>query len=87
METAQGGMDREALTAAIGAVWREVLQADDLSPDTNFFEFGGHSVTAMRMMIRVRNDLGMALPTRLIFDNPRLADFVAAVHSEQRGAG
>ena len=70
--------DTAQVPTLIRAAWAEILTADDIEPDTHFFDFGGHSVTAMRMMMRLRRELDTALPTRLIFDHPVLSDFTEA---------
>lgn len=64
---------------AVLRIWTEVLKAAPDGPDTHFFDFGGHSLTAMRMISRVRRELSVTVPTRLIFDHPVLADFTARI--------
>jgi acyl carrier protein len=66
------------VAGVIHAAWAEVLAADAVEPGTHFFDFGGHSVTAMRMMTKVRRELNVSLPTRLIFDHPVLGEFTEA---------
>lgn len=76
--TATTRPDPEGVPATIRSAWADVLAADTVEPDTHFFDFGGHSVTAMRMMIRLRRELNTRLSTRLIFDHPVLRDFTDA---------
>ncbi|MDQ2835879.1 MAG: phosphopantetheine-binding protein [Actinomycetota bacterium] len=71
-------IDPAAVAATIHDVWAEVLEAETIEPQTHFFDAGGHSVAAMRVMIRLRREWDVALPTRLIFDQPVLADFTSA---------
>jgi acyl carrier protein len=74
------------VAVTVHAVWIEVLEADGIAPATHFFDFGGHSIAAMRVMSRLRREWGVALPTRLIFDHPVLSDFTAAATDRLREA-
>jgi thioesterase domain-containing protein len=66
-----------ALQAAMTRIWQEVLGAAILSPSDDFFRLGGHSLLALRMISRVRSDLGLAPNLALLFKAPTLAAFVA----------
>jgi acyl carrier protein len=61
--------------------WAESLHREDISADDDFFRIGGHSMRAMQVMRQLSRQLGVRLPTQLIFDNrtPRL--LVAAVRN------
>lgn len=65
--------------AAIAAIWAEVLPAGDLARDDDFFALGGHSLTAARMLSRVRRDLHVDVPLGMLFDAPTLGGFAEAV--------
>lgn len=66
-----------ALQAAIIQIWQEVLGATTLSPLDDFFRLGGHSLLALRMISRVRSELGLAPNLALLFQSPTLAAFAA----------
>ncbi|MBO1335675.1 MupA/Atu3671 family FMN-dependent luciferase-like monooxygenase [Streptomyces sp. VRA16 Mangrove soil] len=42
---------------ALRAVWQSVLGVDELPDDANFFDLGGNSITAIRLVNRVREEL------------------------------
>ncbi len=69
----------EDIDVTVLRIWTEVLKAAPDGPETHFFDFGGHSLAAMRAITRLRRELSVPVPTRLIFDHPVLSDFTARV--------
>ncbi|MGQ0837737.1 amino acid adenylation domain-containing protein [Actinokineospora sp.] len=63
----------------VHAIWQEVLALPTLSVHDDFFALGGHSIKAGQVMSRIRAQLGIAAPLRLIFDNPTVAALAAAL--------
>lgn len=66
---------------AVAAVWAEVLDVDpdDLGPDDNFFDFGGHSLLMTQVASRLGDRLGVRPALRTLFDNPSLSELAATV--------
>jgi hybrid polyketide synthase/nonribosomal peptide synthetase FtdB len=56
-----------------------VLKKDDISLDDNFFEVGGHSLNAVRIISRIQKELNVDLALKEIFYNPVLADIAEKV--------
>jgi len=65
--------------ALIAGLWADLLDAPPPGRDANFFALGGHSLLAMRMIARLSHDGPRATPLRLLFENPTLAGFAAAL--------
>jgi acyl carrier protein len=63
---------RTAAEMAVADVWKRVLGLSELSVGDDFFELGGHSILATRVIARLRDELGIQLPLRRLFENPRL---------------
>ncbi|WP_433062992.1 non-ribosomal peptide synthetase [Dactylosporangium sp. CS-033363] len=62
-------------------VWAEALGVapETIGVDDQFIRLGGQSLTAARVVALLRPALDLAVPVRLLFDHPVLADFAAAV--------
>ena len=57
----------------IAAIWRRVLNVEEIGREHNFFELGGHSLTAMQAASRIHRDLGAQIPPRYLFECPTIA--------------
>ncbi|MGW7431537.1 amino acid adenylation domain-containing protein [Streptomyces sp. NPDC054861] len=68
-----------ASEALIAGVWTAVLGAEAIGPEDNFFKLGGHSLLAIKLVSRVRAELGVALPVKAVYANPRLRDLAAHI--------
>jgi amino acid adenylation domain-containing protein len=58
-------------------IWCELLGAEHASPHDSFFDVGGNSLLATRLVARVSARLRCELPLRVLFDIPNLGDLVA----------
>jgi hypothetical protein len=61
------------------AWYSELLGMADVTPETDFFEVGGHSLLALRLAARITDVLGAEVPAAIVFDHPRLADLAATL--------
>ncbi|NKD77349.1 amino acid adenylation domain-containing protein [Haematospirillum sp. H1815] len=59
----------------LAVLWREVLGVDGLGREDSFFDLGGDSLTAVRLVERVRSELDKDIRVRDVFDAPVLAAF------------
>jgi acyl carrier protein len=90
--SAQGlvNLHEAGLLAAVLGIWREVLGCgnDQLAADSNFFLSGGDSLHLLRVLVRVRERLGVDLPLRDVarFSTPaNMARCCAGALSRQPG--
>ncbi|WP_327001767.1 amino acid adenylation domain-containing protein [Dactylosporangium sp. NBC_01737] len=81
---ADGGTGDETIATVTG-IWQEVLRIDDIGPDEDLFDLGGHSLTITQIAVRIRKRLGVDVPLDVFFDTPTI-DGVAAAIAELREA-
>jgi phthiocerol/phenolphthiocerol synthesis type-I polyketide synthase E len=70
-------------------IWKDLLGTDSIDPSDNFFNLGGHSLMGTMMISRVREQLGVTLSLRDIFDAQtpaRLTEVVRGI-SGKAGSG
>jgi acyl carrier protein len=73
-----------ATEQGIAQIWQDVLGIDRVSADANFFDVGGHSLLAMKVIARIEAALGLRLnPRVLMLDTLQQ---MAAACDRQRGA-
>ena len=57
----------------LAGIWTEILGIEQIGINHNFFEIGGHSLIATRVISQIRQVLGVELPLRSLFENPTIA--------------
>lgn len=80
----------DGVEKAIREAFAEALGAEQVAPDDDFFQLGGHSLLVMRAAARIGATLGVDLPVSVIFERPtarRLAAHVAALELPARRRG
>lgn len=82
--TETGRAPRGEFEELIASVWSEVLGRDGIGSDDDFFALGGHSLMAIRVVARLRKNLGVVVPTRQVYRHPRLHDLARYVESLHR---
>jgi amino acid adenylation domain-containing protein len=63
-------------------VWSEVLGAETVSADANFFQVGGHSILAIRVVAELKKEARTTIPMAAVFEHPRLRDLAAYVERQ-----
>ncbi|MFJ5216809.1 amino acid adenylation domain-containing protein [Streptomyces sp. NPDC088354] len=67
--------------ARVGALWRELLGATGIGPSDDFFSLGGDSLSAIRMISRLRRACGTDLSLSALYAAPTLAEVAEAVRA------
>jgi acyl carrier protein len=79
--TDQGGRARElsAIELKIAQLWREELNLPQVTIADSFFELGGDSLIAVRLVNRIRDAFGVRLPVRALFEMPTIPQLAMAL--------
>ena len=70
---------RDDLERTLSGIWESVLNRSPVGVHDNFFEIGGHSLTATRILLRLTRALQVDLTLRDIFEYPTVSDLAAAI--------
>ncbi|WP_190070343.1 non-ribosomal peptide synthetase [Streptomyces lanatus] len=67
-----GGGEEQSVGGRVRELWAEEfgIDADTLADDVSFFDLGGHSITAMRLVNRVREEFGTEYPMLDFYQDP-----------------
>ncbi|MEM8906742.1 MAG: amino acid adenylation domain-containing protein, partial [Bacteroidota bacterium] len=78
---------RNGLEYELSLIWQQILGHSPIGVTENFFQLGGHSVLAMRLIGIVRKRLQYTLPLSAIFDHPTIAALAHWIRSEEQEEG
>jgi amino acid adenylation domain-containing protein len=70
---------RTPLERDLAAIWRESLELERVGIGENFFDIGGHSLSAMRVVVRIRSVLNMDVPVACLFQNPTIESLASTI--------
>lgn len=77
---------RTEIERALAEIWGRLFHHEKIGAEDHFFDLGGHSLMAIRMIGEVRRVLGVEVPLRLIFERSRLSDLARFVEREAGAA-
>ncbi|MFM9372912.1 phosphopantetheine-binding protein [Streptomyces sp. Da 82-17] len=64
---------------SVRSIWQEVLSAPDGPSDATFFELQGQSISAVRIVARIADELGIEMDIGELFEDPDLETFARSV--------
>jgi amino acid adenylation domain-containing protein len=72
--------DADSLEDTVARAWSKVLEVPAVGREDNFFDIGGTSLKVIRLVRHLEGELGLEVPMQLLFRQPTLAGFAAALH-------
>jgi acyl carrier protein len=76
---------RTATESVVAGIWMDLLGADRVSVHDNFLDVGGHSLLAMRALLKIEKETGVRLNPSVM--NMHTLEQIAAEIDETRGGG
>jgi acyl carrier protein len=73
------GAPRSAIERTIADIWMVLLGVDELSIYDSFFDLGGSSLLATRVLTQVGDVFGQKLPLATIFEAPTVAELATVI--------
>ncbi|RLS32247.1 MAG: amino acid adenylation domain-containing protein, partial [Planctomycetota bacterium] len=65
----------------LAGIWQAILHVDQVPRGARFFDMGGHSLHAMRLVAEIQRQFGIRLPVQLVFEHPEIADLAATLEA------
>ncbi|WP_327063701.1 phosphopantetheine-binding protein [Kitasatospora purpeofusca] len=64
-------------------LWMEVLGVDEVHEHDDFFDLGGHSLSALRLSTLIRQELNRPVDLADVLHNPRYGDLLAVAGRDE----
>jgi amino acid adenylation domain-containing protein len=74
---------RDLVEGRLTVIWEEVLGVPEVGVRDDFFALGGHSLTALRLTMRVRREFERELPVETVLANPTVERLAMLLRSEE----
>jgi len=68
---------RSVTEQTLARIWKEVLEVSEVGVDDNFFDLGGHSILAIRVLARIKAEFDVELSQAAFFQSPTIAELGA----------
>lgn len=84
----QSARSRSSTEAKIAELWAQLLPSDGsehVPLDESFFDLGGHSILATRLVFLLRQAFAVHVPLGLVFDAPTVAQLAQAIDALRSG--
>ena len=65
--------------ARLAEVWKETLNVDSVSASESFFDLGGNSLMAVRLLWRIREATGVDIPIQELYQRPTIGELSQAL--------
>lgn len=67
------------LQQRLSMIWQDLLKADRIGLDDNFFDRGGHSLKATQLVSRIYKEMNVELPLKSIFLHPTISEMAGLI--------
>jgi acyl carrier protein len=74
---------RNEVEKGLAQIWKDVLALDEIGIHDDFFDLGGHSIAAFRVVTGVIKQFKLEIPLQALFESPTIADMAALITADQ----
>ena len=67
----------------MASIWKDILKVNKIGVHDNFFDMGGHSLIAIKLMTRLENETGIRLPLAILFECPTIRQLSHRIDNDQ----
>ena len=64
------------------AIWAKIFKRENIGVEDNFFDIGGHSLTAVQLMAGIKREFGSELPLSALIAKPTIRSIAALIESK-----
>lgn len=75
-------MPRDSLELELVQIWEEVMNVRPIGVTDNFFDIGGHSLLAVRLMALIQQQFGRELPLSILFQSGTIEHLATILRCE-----
>ncbi len=78
---------RDEVERLVALVWKDLLGIDRIGVWDGFFDLGGDSILATKLVTRLNEAFAAGFSLRLVFEKPTVADMAAVIHAQRAEGG
>ncbi len=71
----------------LAEIWIDLLKGHQFGLDDDFFKIGGHSLSVLQLIIRVRKSFSVSITVRDIFQSPTITKLASVIEAKQLAKG
>jgi amino acid adenylation domain-containing protein len=80
-----GRAARSPIEKQLAAIWTRILHVDRVGVEDDFFDVGGHSLLAVRLLVEVKREFGVEVPLAAFFEQrATVAGLAAAIEATRQ---
>ena len=78
---------KTAIEKQLADIWRDILDVKQVGIHDNFFDLGGDSLIATKLIVQMRQDFSLDLPLASLFEKPTVASLAELIETARLTAG